>query len=145
VLKLFMSAPLTTVGLRPAWWRIDASIPVTVLLPLVPATPIRVGAALNRLLSSSARVMAAAPIRRAAMTSGMVSSTAAEVTRIWSGDVIPLPSCGCSGTPRARRKSNLAAVRPWSSARSEPSTRAPRACMTRARGSMPLPPIPQKK
>src|SRR5712672_1998725 len=46
---------------------------------------------------------------------------------------MPLPSCGCSSTPRARKKSNLSALRPWSSARSEPSTRPPLAWMIKAR------------
>ena len=50
--------------------------------------------------------------RRAARpgTSGTVSSTAAEATTIWSARVMPLPSCGKSAMPCARRKSNLCAV-----------------------------------
>ena len=59
-------------------------MPVVVDLPLVPATPIEIGAALNISASSSARVISRAPARRAACTSGTLSSTAAEVTRIWS-------------------------------------------------------------
>ncbi len=120
-------------------------MPVVVDFPLVPATPTDSGAALNSSASSSAREMIAAPARRAAWTSGTVSSTAPDATRIWSARVIPLPSWGCRPTPRLLRKSNLAPLRPWSRARSEPSTVAPRAWTISARGAMPLPPTPQKK
>ena len=51
-------------------------MPVMVDLPLVPATPTEVGAALNSSLSSSGRVLMAAPARRAAPMSGTVSSMA---------------------------------------------------------------------
>ena len=43
--KAFISAPFMTVGSRPAAARMDAIMPVVVDLPLVPATPIRTGAA----------------------------------------------------------------------------------------------------
>ena len=62
--------------------------------------------------NSSARVMSLAPMARAAFTSGTVSSTAAEVTTMKSARVMPLPSWGWSLIPRARRNSNLSAVRP---------------------------------
>ena len=45
----------------------------------------------------------------------------------------------------ARRKANFSARRPWSRARSEPATVLPRAFRISASGSMPLPPMPQKK
>ena len=51
-------------------------MPVMVDLPLVPATPTEVGAALNSSLSSSGRVLMVAPARRAAPMSGTVSSMA---------------------------------------------------------------------
>ena len=57
-------------------------MPVVVDLPLVPATPIESGAALNNCASSSARVTTFAPTRRAATMSGTVASTAAEATTI---------------------------------------------------------------
>jgi len=66
-------------------------------------------------------------------------------TKIWPARLTPLPSCGWSSTPRARKKSNLSALRPWSSARSEPSTSPPLAWMIKASGVMPLPPTLQKK
>jgi hypothetical protein len=47
--------------------------------------------------------------------------------------------------PRDCKYSNLAGVRPASSERSEPVTRAPLARMMQASGSIPLPPIPLKK
>ena len=144
-MKFFMSAPFMIVGLLPARCRIQPIMPTVVDLPLVPATPTLTAARLNSSASSLARVVMAAPIRRAACTSGTVSSTAVEVTRIWPLRRMPLPSCGCSTTPRARRKSNRSVLRPWSSARSEPSTRPPLAWMIKASGVMPLPPMPQKK
>ena len=81
-MKLFISAPLTMVGSRPACTRIQPIIAVVVDLPLVPPTPTRTGAALNRSDSSSARVTMGAPTRRADWTSGMVSSMAADTTRV---------------------------------------------------------------
>ena len=94
----------------PARCRIQPIMPVVVDLPLVPATPMLRRAALNSSASScGAGDQAGAPTRRAACTSGTVSSTAAEVTTIWSGPVTPLPSCGNSAMPRARRKSNFCA------------------------------------
>ena len=57
-------------------------MPVTVDLPLVPATPIGSELALNRLASSSARVIRSAPARSAATMSATVGSTAAEATTI---------------------------------------------------------------
>ena len=51
-------------------------MPVMVDLPLVPATPTEVGAALNSSLSNSGRVLMVAPARLAAPTSGTVSSMA---------------------------------------------------------------------
>jgi hypothetical protein len=47
--------------------------------------------------------------------------------------------------PRALQEVELAAVRPASSDRSEPSTSYPRALTIRASGNIPLPPMPQKK
>lgn len=57
-------------------------MPVMVDLPLVPATPIEVGAALNSSLSSWGRVLISAPTRFAAPMSGTVSSTAPVATTI---------------------------------------------------------------
>ena len=57
-------------------------MPVMVDLPLVPATPIEVGAALNSSLSSWGRVLIVAPTRFAAPMSGTVSSTAPVATTI---------------------------------------------------------------
>ncbi len=133
------------VGSRPIEVRIQPIIAVVVDLPLVPATPMLVSAALNSSASNCARVIIGAPRRRAAWTSGMVSSIAAETTRVCSALVMPEPSWGWRSTPLARRKSNRAVLRPWSRARSEPATLAPRAWTISARGVMPLPPTPQKK
>ena len=80
--KFFMSAPFMMVGLFPARCRIQPIMPTVVDFPLVPATPTLKAAALKSSARSFARVVTAAPMRRAACTSGMVSSTAAEVTRI---------------------------------------------------------------
>ena len=85
-------------------------MPVVVDLPLVPATPIRSGAALNRSASRRARVVIGAPTRRAAWTSGTVSSTAAETTSTWSARVTPLPSCGCSPMPLLAQEIEFGAV-----------------------------------
>jgi hypothetical protein len=145
VMKSFITAPFMIVGSRPAASRIQPIMPVVVDFPLVPPTAMPSGAALNSRASSSARRSAGMPSRRAATTSGTVSSTAAEVTRICSARVTPLPSCACSGMPRARRNSNFRASRPWSSERSEPSTATPCALRISASGNIPLPPIPQKK
>ena len=59
-----------------------------------------------------ARVISGAPRRRAANTSGTVSSTAVEITTICSALVTPEPSCGNNAMPFALRNSNFAAVRP---------------------------------
>ena len=83
-MKFFMSAPFMIVGRLPARSRIQPIMPTVVDLPLVPATPTLKSARLNSSASSFARVMMVAPTRRAACTSGTVSSTAVEVTRIWS-------------------------------------------------------------
>ena len=77
-----MTAPFMTVGLRLSLCMIQAIIPVTVDLPLVPATPMRQEAALNIAALSSARVMRVQPNTRARATSGTVSSIAAEATKI---------------------------------------------------------------
>jgi len=145
VTKFFITAPFMMVGSRPARCRTHPAMPVVVDLPLVPPMAMPVGAALNSSANSSARVMRASPSRAAARTSGTVSSTAADATRICSGRVSPLPSCLCSPMPRARRKSNLGAVLPWSSDRSDPSTAWPSPRRISASGSIPLPPMPQKK
>jgi hypothetical protein len=125
--KFFITAPFITVGLRPAECRIQATMPVMVDLPLVPATPTEVGAALNSCDSSWGRVTMVAPARFAAPMSGTVSSMAPVATTICPARVTPDPSCGCRVTPCARSQSNLAGVRPWSSALSEPSMALPRA------------------
>ena len=143
--KFFITAPFITVGSRPTACRIQPIMPVTVDLPLVPAMPIGSSLALNRVLSSSARLIRAQPSRVAVTISATVSSTAAEATTICSADTMPLPSCGCSRMPRAIRLSNLAGTRPWSSPRSDPSTIAPRPARIVASGSMPDPPMPTRK
>ncbi len=120
-------------------------MPVTVDLPLVPATPIRLADALNSDASSSARVIRCAPTASAATMSGTVASTAAEATTIWSADTIPLPSWRWSAMPRAARSSNFAGNRPESRLRSDPATVAPRPARIIASGIMPEPPIPTKK
>ncbi len=102
-------------------------MPVMVDLPLVPATPIEVGAELKICDSSWGRVRMVAPTRRAAPMSGTVSSTAPVATTTWSGPVTPDPSWANRVTPWARSQSNFSGVRPWSSARSEPLIRLPRA------------------
>ncbi len=81
-MKFFITAPFMTVGCSPARSSIQPIMPVVVDLPLVPATPIRNGAALKSSASNSARVTIGAPMRRAATTSGTVSSTAAEITTV---------------------------------------------------------------
>jgi hypothetical protein len=86
-------------------------MPVMVDLPLVPATPTEVGAALKIRLSSSGRVTMAAPSRFAAPMSGTVSSTAPVATTVMSARM-PDPSCGCRVTPCARSQSNFSGVRP---------------------------------
>jgi len=82
VMKFFITAPFMTVGRRPTDSRIQPIIPVVVDFPLVPATPTAIGAALNSCASNSARLTIGAPMRRAATTSGTLSSTAAEITTI---------------------------------------------------------------
>jgi hypothetical protein len=82
LMKFFISAPFMIVGFFPARCRIQPSMPTVVDLPLVPATPTLKAAELKSSARSFARVMTAAPIRRAACTSGTVSSTAADVTKI---------------------------------------------------------------
>ena len=82
VTKFFITAPLTMVGSCPASDRIQPIIPVVVDLPLVPPTAMLRAAPLNRSAKSSARVIRVAPTLNAAATSGTVSSTAADATRI---------------------------------------------------------------
>ncbi|MEJ1968200.1 MAG: hypothetical protein WDN03_06110 [Rhizomicrobium sp.] len=79
--KFVITAPFITVGSSPAWCRIQPIMAVVVDLPLVPATPTAPGESLNSSARSSARSIVLAPTRRAAWTSGTVSSTAAEATR----------------------------------------------------------------
>ena len=67
-------------------------MPTVVDLPLVPATPTPKAAELKSSARSLARVVTVAPIRRAACTSGTVSSTAADVTTTWLARLTPLPS-----------------------------------------------------
>ena len=98
-MKFFITAPFITVGSRPVSDRIQPIMPVVVDLPLVPATPMLVFAALNNCARSSARVMNVAPTARADATSGTVSSTAADATTICSWRVTPEPSCGNSAMP----------------------------------------------
>ena len=121
-MKFFMIAPFMIVGSRPACCRIQPIMPVVVDLPLVPPTAMLCGAALKSWASNSARRITGTPSRRAACTSGTVSSTAADVTRICSARVTPLPSWACSSIPCFRRNSNFGPSRPWSRDRSDPST-----------------------
>jgi hypothetical protein len=123
---------------------IQPVMPVTVDLPLVPPMAMPVGAALNSVASSSARLMRGQPSSLARTTSGTVSSTAAEATSVWRGEVMPLPSCGKSVKPRLSSQANFSAVRPWSRLRSEPATSAPWPLRIKASGNMPDPPMPQK-
>ena len=74
-------------------------MPVVVDLPLVPATPIADGASLKSWASSSARDRRAAPTSAAAITSGTLSSTAAEATRICPARKTPEPSWAWSAIP----------------------------------------------
>ncbi|MCY1170889.1 hypothetical protein D9M73_109790 [compost metagenome] len=143
--KFFITAPFITVGSRPQAWRIQPIMPVTVDLPLVPATPIGSSLALNRDASNCGRLSRCAPTRSAATMSATLGSTAAEATTICSAEVTPEPSCGNSATPLAARSANLAGKRPASSVRSDPATLVPRPARIIARGIMPLPPIPTKK
>jgi hypothetical protein len=92
--KFFITAPFMIVGARPAAWRIQPSIAVTVDLPLVPATATPVPAALNSEALSWARVIRGQPSSPARTISGTLSSTAAEATITCSAFVTPLPSCG---------------------------------------------------
>ena len=48
---------------------------------------------------------------------------------------MPLPSCGWSSTPRARRKSNLSVSSPWSAHGQNPQTSPPLAWTIKASGS----------
>ena len=88
--KFFITAPFITVGSRPARCRIQAIMPVVVDLPLVPATPTRDGRGVEQL---GQQLGAGHDARRRrggrAWTSGTVSSTAPEATRIWSARVTP--------------------------------------------------------
>ena len=113
------------VGSRPVAVMIQPSIPVTVDFPLVPPTAIPCGAALNRVASSSARLIREQPSSRARTTSGTLSSTAAEATSVWSAETMPLPSCGCSAMPRLSSQANFSGLRPWSRLRSDPAIVAP--------------------
>lgn len=140
-----MTAPFIAVGRRPVASRIHAIMPVTVDLPLVPATPIGSGLALNRSASRSARRIRRHPVACAATMSATLSSTAAEATTIWSAETIPLPSCANRSMPSARNAANLAGTRPWSSPRSDPATTAPRPRRIMASGIIPDPPIPTRK
>ncbi|MEI9886177.1 MAG: hypothetical protein WDN08_06675 [Rhizomicrobium sp.] len=65
------------------------------------------GASLKSCDNSSARSISVAPTRRAAWTSGIVPSTAAEVTTMVSGPATPLPSCGTRAMPLAPQKGEL--------------------------------------
>jgi len=143
--KFFITAPFMIVGSVPARSMIQPVMPVTVDLPLVPPIAIEVGAALNRADSNSARLARRQPSSLARATSGTVSSIAALATRTCSGRVMPLPSCGNRAIPCASNQANFSALRPWSRLRSEPAISAPRACRMQASGSMPEPPMPQKK
>ena len=69
-------------GSSPAPAKMVPTIPVVVDLPLVPAIPTLRPAALNSSDNSSGRVTILAPARRAACTSGTVSSMAADTTTI---------------------------------------------------------------
>jgi len=82
VAKFFITAPFITVGSRRSAWRIQPIMPVTVDLPLVPATPIGIVLALNRSASISARVRRGQSSRSAAIMSGTVGSIAAEAMTI---------------------------------------------------------------
>ena len=112
VAKFFITAPFMTVGSRPSAWSIQPIMPVTVDLPLVPATPIRTRLSLNSDASRSARRIRCAPTRVAAAMSGTVSSTAADATTICSDEAMPLPSWGKRSIPSARSAANFGASRP---------------------------------
>ena len=100
--KFFITAPFITVGWRWQAWRIQPIIPVTVDLPLVPPTATLLCAALSNCANSCGRVTRSSPSSTARTTSGMVGSTAADVTRVMPS-ASPLPSCAWSGIPSERR------------------------------------------
>jgi hypothetical protein len=87
-------------------------MPVTVDLPLVPATAIPAPLVLNRIELSSARVSLRQPSSAARAISGTLSSTAALATTTWSGERTPLPSCGYSTNPSRSSARNFSGVRP---------------------------------
>ena len=110
--KFFITAPFMIVGSRPAWVMIQPVMPVTVDLPEVPPMAIPKGAALNNVARSCARLMRGQPSSFARITSGTVSSTAAEATSVCTAPEMPLPSCGCSSKPRLSSQANFSGVRP---------------------------------
>ena len=70
------------VGFRPAKVKIQPNMPVTVDFPLVPATAMPAPLLLNKIEFSSALDNRRHPSSFAFLTSGTVSSTAADVTKI---------------------------------------------------------------
>ncbi len=146
-----------TEGSRRQPRRISKIIATTVDLPLVPATA-TVRRSSTKRASSSERCSTGTPSRRAAATSGTLSSTALETMRpSHAGNAAPaaggirpatgasaLPSCGAITTPSASSRSRISPLSPASNARSLPLATPPPRTWYCARALMPLPATPAK-
>ena len=102
-------APPSTVAPRPASRTIHPSMPVTVLLPLVPATATPGWPSLTISASSWGRDTRSTPSARAARISGVSASTAVENTKRSTSGVIAVPSWGQSAMPRLRSRRSTSA------------------------------------
>ena len=82
----------------------QATMPVIVLLPLVPAIATLGWPALTTSASSAGRGMRVSPSRAAACISGVLASTAVEWTKRPISRVIALPSWGRMAMPAERSR-----------------------------------------
>ena len=121
-------------------------MPVTVDLPLVPATPIGSAAALNSEASSSARVIRAAPMRVRGDDIGhaRLDRGRGDDDLIGRGDAAAVLR-EQRDAARAQRIELGGQPAPDRAPRSDPATCAPRPARIIASGIMPEPPMPTKK
>ncbi len=144
--KFVITAPFITVGSRPVAFRIQPIMPVVVDLPLVPATPMLEGAALNSSASSAPRgdQRAAQPpcgldVRHRLLDRGRGDD---DLRRVDDAAAVLREQRDAAGAQEVEFRRPCG---PGRRARSEPATAAPCSLRMSASGSMPLPPMPQKK
>ena len=143
VTQFSTGAPLTTLGSRPAHSSIHPAIPVTVLLPDVPAIATH-RCDCTRRARISDRCTTGTPNDLAATRSGLSDSIAVLTTTATSFPLRPVPSCGVKRMPHPASFFKMPRSCPESRWRSDPDTSPPCPNTAWATALIPTPATPTK-